>query len=405
MTHKVTLSFILILSLCLLAGCWDKKELTDIAFVAAIGIDKGEDGQYVGTFQIVNPSNVAGGLQGGSGQEGSTVTVYQVTGKNMVDVSRRAANEISRGLFYSHANLVVVGEELAKEQGIDAILDGLDRDDRFRDTSKVVIARGTTASELMQITTPIDKIPANKVIKTLQFSEQQWGEQWPVKIRDILNALTSIGKEPIIPSFSIYGNGEAAKSVDSLQKMNPEAIIRTNGLGIFKDGKLLGWLHDEQARGTAWVMDKIHSSNITIDWEGEMEAISFQVVREKTKVTFEFDGDQPVAKLDIQTHGDLGEVNVPINLKDRHVRNQIEKKVEKEIDHMIHSTITEVQTYQADIFGFGEKVYQSHPKKWRQMKEDWQDRYFPEMKVEVKVDAMISGTGLRSNSFKYIEHD
>ncbi|MBO0993902.1 Ger(x)C family spore germination protein [Bacillus sp. SD088] len=405
MTHNVKLYLILILSLCLLTGCWDKKELTDIAFVAAMGIDKGENGQYVGTFQIINPSNVAGGLQGGSGQDGATVTVYRIPGENMVDVSRRAANEISRVLFYSHANLVVIGEELAKEEGIDGILDGLDRDDRFRDTSKVVIARGATASELMQITTPIDKIPANKVIKTLRFSEQQWGEQWPVKIRDILNALTSTGKEPIIPSFSIYGDRDAAKSIESLQRTSPDAIIRTNGLGIFKDGKLMGWLHDEQARGTAWIMNKIRSTNIAIDWEEEMEAISFQVVREKTKVKFEFDGNQIIAKLDIQTQGDLGEVNVPINLKDRRIRNQIEKKVEKEIEHMIRSTITEVQSYQADIFGFGEKIYHSHPKKWRQIEEDWQDQYFPEMKVEVGVDAMISGTGLRSNSFKYIEHD
>lgn len=403
MIRKVRLCFILLLSVLFLTGCWDKKELTDIAFVAAIGVDKAEDDKYLGTFQIINPGNVAGGLQGGSGQESSTVTVYEITGNNMVDISRRAANEISRVLFYSHANLVVLGEELVKEEGIDGILDSLDRDDRFRDTSKVVIARGGTASELMKITTPIDKIPANKVIKTLQSSEQQWGEQWPVRIRDILNATTSTGKEPIIPSFSVYGDRKVGKSMNNLHNTLPDAIVRTNGLGLIKNGKLIGWLEDEKARGAAWSMNKIHSSNVAIDWEETEEAISFQVVREKTKVEFAFDGGQIVARLNIHTQGDLKEVNIPVNIEDRHIRNQIEKKVEGKIKSMIRSSIEEAQTYQTDIFGFGEKIYQSYPKKWRKIEKEWQNQYFPEMKVEVKVDAMISGTGLRGNSYRYIE--
>lgn len=44
----------------ILSGCWSNNELTDLAFVMAVGFDKGEDGKLVGTFQIVNPGNVAG---------------------------------------------------------------------------------------------------------------------------------------------------------------------------------------------------------------------------------------------------------------------------------------------------------------------------------------------------------
>lgn len=47
----------------LLTSCWSKKELTDLAFVSAMGIDKTKDGRYELTFQIINPGNVAG-LQG-----------------------------------------------------------------------------------------------------------------------------------------------------------------------------------------------------------------------------------------------------------------------------------------------------------------------------------------------------
>ncbi|GIN59311.1 spore germination protein KC [Lederbergia ruris] len=404
MIRKVKLSFILLISLLFLAGCWDKRELTDIAFVAAIGFDKGEDNQYIGTFQIVNPGNVAGGLQGGSASEAANVTVYQITGKNTVEISRRASEEISRTLFYSHANLVVVGEELAKEEGFGVFLDGLDRDDRFRDTAKVIIARNTTASELMQITTPIDKIPANKVTKTLEYSGQLWGAQWPINIRELLNALTSAGKEPIIPSFSVHGHKEVGKSVDNLKNTEPATVLRASGLGIFNNGKLIGWLDGERARGVAWVMNKIRTSNIAVDWQEQKDVISFQVVREKTKVALEYVEDQITAKINIQMQGDLGEVNVPINIKDRQIRNQIERETEKAVESMVRSTIEEVQSYKSDIFGFGEKVYQSHPDAWKKMKKNWDEQYFPDMKVEIEVDATITGTGLRSNPFKYKRH-
>ncbi|MED5074414.1 Ger(x)C family spore germination protein, partial [Anoxybacillus geothermalis] len=47
----------------LLAGCWSKKELTDLAVVIAVGLDKTKDGRYLASFQVVNPGNVAGAPQ------------------------------------------------------------------------------------------------------------------------------------------------------------------------------------------------------------------------------------------------------------------------------------------------------------------------------------------------------
>ncbi|ASB91061.1 Spore germination protein KC [Bacillus sonorensis] len=56
---------IMLAAVILLQGCWDKKELTDLLLISAIGIDKGEKTKYELSFQIVNPINVTGGLQGG----------------------------------------------------------------------------------------------------------------------------------------------------------------------------------------------------------------------------------------------------------------------------------------------------------------------------------------------------
>lgn len=54
----------------LLQGCWDKRELTDLLLITAVGIDKGKDTEYELSFQIVNPINVTGALQGGQEKTG-----------------------------------------------------------------------------------------------------------------------------------------------------------------------------------------------------------------------------------------------------------------------------------------------------------------------------------------------
>ncbi|MED3810508.1 Ger(x)C family spore germination protein, partial [Priestia megaterium] len=58
----------------LLSSCWSKKELTDLAIVSAMGVDKTKDGRYTVTLQIINPGNVAGGLVGGGGTQSPPVT-------------------------------------------------------------------------------------------------------------------------------------------------------------------------------------------------------------------------------------------------------------------------------------------------------------------------------------------
>jgi len=87
---------LLILTMTLfLTSCWSKKELTDLAIVSAMGIDKTKDGRYHITLQIINPGNVAG-IQGGGGTQSPPITIYSASGDNIVEASRRASGRISR---------------------------------------------------------------------------------------------------------------------------------------------------------------------------------------------------------------------------------------------------------------------------------------------------------------------
>ncbi|MGV2503496.1 Ger(x)C family spore germination protein, partial [Priestia megaterium] len=131
---------------------------------------------------------------------------------------RRASSRISRRLYYAHANLIVIGERMAREDGVNPLMDALDRDPEFRNTSTMVIANHSTAADLVKALTPVDKIPANKVMKTLEFTQRKWGETVKVSLQDVMNGLQSPGGEAVVSGFRLVGNPQKAQKLDNLQE-------------------------------------------------------------------------------------------------------------------------------------------------------------------------------------------
>jgi spore germination protein KC len=400
MKNKRLLLLLIILgNILLLSGCWSKKELTDLAIVAAIGIDKNEEGRYVGTLQIINPGNVAGGMQGGGGaSQGPPVSVITGTGDSIVELSRRTSRKLSRRLYYAHTNLVVIGEDLAKEESISNILDSLERDAEFRSTAIIVIAQGTKASDIVKVLTAIDKIPSNKIIKTLKFTEKSWGENLSVSMQDAIKTLVSPGKELIVSGFRLSGDVNKGKKIENTQQTEPSSLLYAGSLAIFKTGKLIAWIDGETARGSVFLLDKLNASAIAVKWEGKDEAIIYELIRQKTKVMAKMEKGKPRVSIEVQAEGNIGEARVPTDLTNPDVLLKIEKEIEKEIKKEISMAVKQAQKNKADIFGFGDALHRTNPKEWEKMASQWNDVYFPEVKTDIVVDAFIRRTGLRNNS-------
>ncbi|MFP7298922.1 Ger(x)C family spore germination protein [Neobacillus niacini] len=380
----------------LLSGCWSKKELTDLAIVAAIGIDKNEEGRYVGTLQIINPGNVASGMQGGGGSQGPPVSVITGTGDSIVELSRKASRKLSRRLYYAHTNLVVIGEDLAREEPLTTILDSLERDAAFRSTAILVIAQGSKASDIVKVLTAIDKIPSNKIIKTLKFTERTWGENIAITMQDAIKILVSPGKELVVSGFRLSGDVDKGKKIESTQQTEPSSLLYAGGLAIFKNGKLTDWIGGNTARGSVFLLDKLNASAIGVKWEGKDEAILYELIRQKTTVSAKLEKGKPHVSIEVSAEGNIGEIKVPTDLTNPDVLLKIEKEIEKEIKNEISIAVKQAQKNKSDIFGFGDALHRTNPKEWAKMAPKWHDIYFPEVKTDIVVDAFIRRTGLRN---------
>ncbi|PAK38656.1 spore gernimation protein KC, partial [Priestia megaterium] len=89
----------------------------------------------------------------------------------------------------------------------------------------MVIANHTSAADLVKTLTPVDKIPANKVLKTLEFTQKKWGENIKVSLQDVMMGLESPGGKAVVGGFRMVGDHKQGRTLENLQESAPEVTL------------------------------------------------------------------------------------------------------------------------------------------------------------------------------------
>jgi spore germination protein KC len=386
------LIFVLLILSLILTGCWDRRELNEIAITLALGIDKVDD-KFQLTAQVVVPSEVS--MKQSSGR--SPVTLFQADGETLFEAFRKMTIESPRKIYPGHLRMLVIGEELA-EEGLGESLDLLSRDWELRSDFYVVVAKDMTAAEILNVTTPIESIPANKMFHTLKTSEENWSVTKGVTLDELLDDLITDGKAAVLTGIRVFGNQEVGSSKQNVESITPAARIQYDHLAVFKKDKLVGWLNESESKGYNYITDSVKSSVTSISCPEKGKA-SIEVIHSKSDIKGKFNNGEPEVDVTIQAEGDVGAVECHIDLTETKAIDALEKSYEKELKETIQQTIETVQKqYKADIFGFGQAIHRSNPKKWAKIKNQW-DETFTDLTVNVEVDLKIRQTGTVSNSF------
>lgn len=108
----------------ILSGCWSSQELNDISIMLALGIDKQED-QYQLTAQVINPGQIAS--TGTIDSARTAVNTYEVTSDTLFEGIRKLTTKVPKQIYISHLRIVVISEELARNEGISKVFEHLSR--------------------------------------------------------------------------------------------------------------------------------------------------------------------------------------------------------------------------------------------------------------------------------------
>ncbi|PTM57573.1 spore germination protein KC [Desmospora activa DSM 45169] len=396
MILKRWITVIVVVSM-LTTGCWGRRELNELGIMVGIGVDLIKPGLYRVTYQEVNPSGVS--PQGGGGSA-APINTFSTTGPTLGVANRKTAQKISRRILTPHVKILVIGEKAAREEGITKIMDLIERDDKFRWNAQLLIAKDDTAENILKVLTPIQKISALRLSQQVAMGEELWGEDVAINAMDAAHAIASAGMEPAIGGVELKGNPNEGAKDTNITNSAPPAHIDLNGMAIFKGDRLKHWMRESESRGLTWALNKVSSTIVVIDCpQNKPEPINIEILRAQSKLEPEIDGKKPRFHIKIRTEGKVAEVHCAADLDNRAIIERLEERTAQAIKKDIEAAVKVAQKHKSDIFGFGEAVHRSDPKKWDKLKKNWNNR-FAESDVVVEVEALLRGTGLISNRVK-----
>lgn len=396
---------LLILCTLLLTGCWNRRELSDVAIVSGFGVDWVPDSnRYRLTMQIVNPTAIpsaqsgTGGGGGGGGSQAAPIIVISAEGRTLYEAVREGTKLTTRQLYFAHLRAIVIGETLAR-RGIEELFDSLVRSDEVRLTSKLYVARGTSAEAVLSMSTVFEQNPAEALVSKMEFTQDIWGESINEEVDDVVRALVSKGSDELaLGGIRIMTMQDGNASPVGNNKTRPDAILAAEGIAMFKGDRLQGWLDDEQARGAMWIMNEINNTGIIIGCSSGEGDIAIEVTRSKTSVNPRVEDGQVHFELHIQQEGTLKEVNCAADLNKLEEIRSIEKRWGQETKKQVLQAMKAAQKLESDIFGLGKVVQRKDSAAWSRLQQQWQ-RKFAQAGMEIKVDASIRQPGMNQNPF------
>ncbi len=365
--------FLPVVLMCLLlSGCSNYSEIEDSLLVSGIAIDKGEKQKYMLTAEIV-------GMSEGSEESSTQSKLLKAEGETLFSALRELNASSSKKLFLSQTTTIVISEDIAKE-GLTKVIDMVMRDVELRITNDMIVAKGCRAADIFTLEGIGGPIKSYEINQLLQSSGENLSITPEVKVYDLIDTIGSDGVSSILPAFSY-------------DKSKEENSISLFGTAVFRKGKLVGFLEENESKIMTMLINQTRQGVISEKIKTGTEVyISPKIYSCKTKTKPEYENDKVKMKIDVSMDVGINELTTKEKVLSRENRDKIidelEKKTEKNMENLIKKLQNDMN---ADVLGFGEIIYRDNPEKWKKLKET---DYFP--KIECKIDVKIN---LRSTGF------
>lgn len=382
----------------LLSGCWDRIEVNDLAIVHGLALDKGENGELEVTASIAVPAQITPPGAPGGASQGPPATNKSATGRTFYEAHERLQKMLSRQLFWAHNAVILVGEDLARE-GVSNVLDFFTRDSQPRLSAVFAVTEGR-AKDVLATTLPIElNVPSGiqeiERLRVVPF----------ITLRSFLTMLLNEGREPYAGLVHVTSTGAPEPGSIGAPQSQPGGSAQQGplqpsiqGVAVFKGGRLVSTLSPEEMQGLLWINGEYNIVSVDVPIGRKDKWVSLSVIRQSRKLIPRVEDGRIVMRLEVHAQTTLIDNQAGVDADEPTVIGLLEMALERTIEQSIRLTLQKVQNHaRSDIFGFGAAVRRAMPGVWSQVKGSW-DEIFPDIPVEVHVDARILRTGLSSRS-------
>jgi spore germination protein KC len=368
------LSALFFLNMFFITGCWDYRELDEMAIVAGVAIDK-EGDKYLLTVEI---SNVP------SGKEAKPESkIVSEKGDTIFDAIRNIIKTSGKELYWGHSDIIILSQEIARE-GIIQAIDLFSRDPEARMSTNLLISKEKTAAEILEQQSTTSAIHAKDISRMLA-SQYRLSKAPVIEVHQFVNTLTGGGKSAVLPAIGISVNQG---------KSNWEL----SGTAVFKKDKLIGFLDGEDTKYFLFVINKVKAGSLIQkeSTEGPKVNVTLEILPEttKTKIKPVYSDGKLSMELDVSITVAIAEIGGSENYISEPGLSKLKKDAEKSLENNIKRVVKKVQNdYDSDIFGFGSIIKDDMPDVWREIENDWEEIY-KDLDISVNSDIEIINSAL-----------
>ena len=343
--------FILLLS----SGCYNYKEINEMAIVSSIGIDKDDkNDKYIVSAQIMNSKE-------SEDSEDSQIIVYTKEGDTIHEALRNVTLESPRKLYGNHLSKIVLSEEVAKE-GIDNVLDTFNRLSEVRNEFIITVVKDNKASDVLKVLTSTETIPAEYVKLSLKIADETSGLTYTTKLDEFISLYLKKGIDPVVPVLKIDKKSKKGTTIDNITTTDPMSKIVIENLAVTNKGKLETYLKSEEVIGYNFLRNQIQKMIIPVKCDDKNNYASIAVLKNKTKSNTSKKDNKYIINFDINSEAIITEYNCESNLKNEKVIEKLEKDTEKKINRYIKKSLDKQKETKGKFLGLERLIYLHYPK-------------------------------------------
>ena len=350
--------FIIVLTLFILllsSGCYNYKEINEMAIVSSIGIDKDDkNDKYIVSAQIMNSKE-------SEDSEDSQIIVYTKEGDTIHEALRNITLESPRKLYGNHLSKIVLSEEVAKE-GIDNVLDTFNRLSEVRNEFIITVVKDNKASDVLKVLTSTETIPAEYVKLSLKIADETSGLTYTTKLDEFISLYLKKGIDPVVPVLKIDKKSKKGTTIDNITTTDPISKIVIENLAVTNKGKLETYLKNEEVIGYNFLRNQIQQMIIPVKCDDKNNYASIAVLKNKTKSNTSKKDNKYIINFDINSEAIITEYNCESNLKNEKVIEKLEKDTEKKINRYIKKSLDKQKETKGKFLGLERLIYLDYPK-------------------------------------------
>lgn len=333
----------------LLAGCWDIKNIRDLNYVSAIGLDYVDD-QYVVYVQLFNFKNIASNEGNPSGD-----TLAEWTGKGTGETLELALDYLyqsaEKPLFIGHIKAIVYSERILEKE-IESSFDLLDR---YRELHYDLWTFGTKEDiEALFAVQPFFNASAFDI---LMYNPKETYKQSsyisPVNLREFIRKYEESGATVLLPHLSI-------NEADWSENQKKKPTLQIDGIfAIHRENESI-YLKKDLLRGLRWTSEETIQSSLMIQQDNKPIAV-LSVKKPKVRIEAQIENDQPIYSIQVEAHAEVSEMIQHVSEID------LKKKAEQIMIDQIQETYEQAIEKQQDIYNLEHILYRRYNKVWKSL--------------------------------------